>query len=232
MKHWIAVALLLQAGIVPLAAQKPEVPDSLPPGVTAAMVERGNVVFHGPGLCAECHGAHAEGLLGPNLTDPEWWHVKGSYLAIVNQVLSGVSSEESVSGIAMPPRGGSGISDAEVQAVAAYVWSLSHPGVHDSLPAGVSREMVSQGRSIFEGKGLCSTCHGTDAKGNVGPDLTDEKWLHAKGSYLAIVQQVLTGVPAEKAVNGVEMPPRGGSSISNADVHAVAAYVWVLSHRK
>jgi hypothetical protein len=27
----------------------------------------------------------------------------------------------------MPPRGGSGISEAQVKDVAAYVWTLSHP---------------------------------------------------------------------------------------------------------
>jgi hypothetical protein len=29
--------------------------------------------------------------------------------------------------VMMPPRGGSSISDPQVQAVAAYVWTLSHP---------------------------------------------------------------------------------------------------------
>jgi cytochrome c5 len=37
-----------------------------------------------------------------------------------------VTKEESKSGIMMPPRGGSTISDEDVKAVAAYVYSLSH----------------------------------------------------------------------------------------------------------
>jgi cytochrome c5 len=41
-------------------------------------------------------------------------------------VTKGVTKEESKSGIMMPPRGGSTISDEDVKAVAAYVYSLSH----------------------------------------------------------------------------------------------------------
>lgn len=213
-----------------LEGQNVPIPDSLPPGVTAESVRRGKVVFEGPGLCANCHGPLAQGLLGPNLTDSEWWHVKGTYLAIVQRVLSGVPPEESVSGITMKPRGGSSISDADVMSVAAYVWTLSHPEAVDSLPIGVTPYMVTHGREIFLGAGGCATCHGADARGNVGPNLTDDEWLHAKGSYLSIVSQILSGVPAEKSRSGVAMLPRGGANLSDADVHAVAAYVWVLSH--
>ena len=78
-------------------------------------------------------------------------------------------------------------------------------------------------------EGNCAMCHGADAAGNVGPDLTDEQWLHVKGSYMAILQQILMGVPSARSRSGIEMPPRGGATISDADVQAVAAYVWVLS---
>ena len=65
--------------------------------------------------------------------------------------------------------------------------------------------------------------------GDEGPNLTDDKWLHARGSYLAIARQIIKGVPFERSKTGIAMPPRGGSGISDADVHAVAAYVWVVS---
>lgn len=206
--------------------------DSLPPGVTPAMVERGRVVFEGPGLCANCHGPLAGGMLGPNLTDSEWWHAQGSYLAIVQQILTGVPIEQSSVGTAMPPKGGTDISDAEVQSVAAYVWKLSHPHAGDSLPVGVTPDMVERGHELFSGRANCATCHGADATGLVGPDLTDEDWLHAKGSYLSIVQQILLGVPQDQSRSGLTMLPRGGSRITDADVHAVAAYVWSLSRRR
>jgi mono/diheme cytochrome c family protein len=203
--------------------------DSLPPGVTPEMVSRGKAVFEGAGGCFNCHGPEAMGLLGPNLTDSDWWHVQGSYLAILRQVLSGVPAEESTIGIAMPPRGGSMIDDADVQAVAAYVWTLSHPEANDSLPAQVTPQTVARGDAVFHGDGLCASCHGADASGNIGPDLTDDAWLHAKGSFLSIVSTVMTGVPADQSRTRTAMPPRGGANLSEADVFAVAAYVWALS---
>jgi cytochrome c oxidase cbb3-type subunit 3 len=232
-----SIRLMLVMGVASLAlpagllGQTAATPDSLPPGVTPGMVERGKQIFEGEGLCINCHGPEAGGYLGPNLTDAEWWHAEGSYLAIVRQILVGVPANQSVSGTVMQPRGGSSISDEDVQAVAAYVWRLSHPHAADSLPNAVTPAMLERGDQVFHGPGNCYTCHGDDATGDVGPNLTDEEWLHTKGSYLTILQQVLVGVSAERSRSGVVMPPRGGSNISDADVHAVAAYVWVLGRR-
>lgn len=105
----------------------------------------------------------------------------------------------------------------------------------DSLPAGVTTEMVEAGEAIFAGDGNCWACHGQDATGarGVGPDLTDDAWWHSDGSYEAIVRQILTGVSRDRARNafGAEMPPRGGSRITDEQVRAVAAYVWSLRLR-
>ncbi len=91
-------------------------------------------------------------------------------------------------------------------------------------------ELVSRGREVFLGDGGCARCHGTDAAGALGPNLTDTEWLHNRGDYLAIVSRVFTGVSIERSRSGKVMPPRGGSYISEPDVYAVAAYVWVLGH--
>jgi len=46
-----------------------------------------------------------------------------------------------------------------------------------------------------------------------------------------IVATVTSGVPADKAKKGVPKPPKGGSSITDEEVKAVAAYVYSLSHK-
>ncbi|HEX7090720.1 MAG TPA: c-type cytochrome [Longimicrobiales bacterium] len=107
----------------------------------------------------------------------------------------------------------------------------AQPPTAAELPPGVTQEMVAQGQQIFTSTGLCFTCHGPDAKGmpNLGPNLTDNEWLHIDGSYDAIVNLINNGVPQPKEAAS-PMPPKGGSQITDEQVRAVAAYVYSLSH--
>ena len=114
----LAVALI---GASSLHAQMPE-------GVTDAMVVEGQTVFMGAGLCAACHGMDGSGAIGPNLTDGEWLTGGGTYPELIDQITKGVAAGEikNSMGMIMPPRGGSAITDDQVKAVAAYVWTLSN----------------------------------------------------------------------------------------------------------
>lgn len=102
----------------------------------------------------------------------------------------------------------------------------------DSLPAGVTAKLVQDGKALFLGAGLCMACHGMEAKGGIGPDLTSKAWLHGKGSYEELVARITTGVPLEESKTGQMMPPGGGGALNPAQVRAVAAYVWSVSRRK
>lgn len=104
--------------------------------------------------------------------------------------------------------------------------------VPDSLPAGVTPKMVQDGKSLYLGAGLCMACHGMEAKGGIGPDLTAGAWLHGKGSYQELVARITAGVPLEESKSGQMMPPGGGGALNPAQVRAVAAYVWSVSRRK
>lgn len=95
-------------------------------------------------------------------------------------------------------------------------------------------QMIALGDSIFHGLaagGMCFGCHGPEGKGvpGVAPDLTAGKWLHGDGSYASIMATVLDGVPKPK-VAAAPMPPMGGAKLSEAQVRAVAAYVYSLTH--
>jgi len=98
----------------------------LPEGVTPEMVARGKEIFAGAGICYTCHGPEGQGgPLAPSLQDEEWINIDGSYEAIVNTVTTGVAQPKQFPGI-MLPKAGTNISDEDVRAVAAYVWTLSH----------------------------------------------------------------------------------------------------------
>jgi mono/diheme cytochrome c family protein len=101
-----------------------------------------------------------------------------------------------------------------------------------ALPDGVTPAMVAQGKKVFSGKGLCVACHGDAGKGGLAPSLRDSVWIHSQGSYGEIVAQVRRGVPAESSATKLVMPPRGGSTISDAELAAVAAYIWSLRLEK
>ena len=100
----------------------------------------------------------------------------------------------------------------------------------------ITPQQVALGDSIFRGKaagGTCFTCHQPNAKGLPGlaPDLTDNKWIHGDGSYAFIVSTVQKGVPKPKQA-AAPMLPRGGTSMTDEQVRAVAAYVYSLRNAK
>ena len=103
-------------------------------------------------------------------------------------------------------------------------------------PAQVTPVNVALGDSLFNA-GSCQRCHG---KGGVGaqnaPALDGRKWLQLKtGSYDEIVKIITEGV-AQSAIKDpahrFPMRARGGPmNLTDAQVQAVAAYVWTLTHR-
>ena len=115
-------ALFALTGAAPAFAQA-----ALPAGVTQDMVDKGKAVYGGAGLCYACHGAAGQGAVGPKLTerDGQWFHIKGTYPELITYITNGVTKEESKSGIMMPARGGSKISDEDVKNVAAYIYVIS-----------------------------------------------------------------------------------------------------------
>src|SRR4051812_27715713 len=94
----LGLLLALTAAVsAPAAAQTTSETATTPPGApstrpsaapapTPELIAQGDKIFHGPGNCYACHGSKAEGLVGPNLTDAEWIHSKGSLQDIVAQV--------------------------------------------------------------------------------------------------------------------------------------------------
>ncbi len=122
-KLWLplaAAAVLTVPSMVSAQAK----PDALPKGVTEKMISEGATLFAGAGTCFACHGQDAKGVpnLGANLTDEEWVNGDGEYEDILKTIMEGTQSE---TGAVMPPKGGS-LTDVQVKAVAAYVWSLTH----------------------------------------------------------------------------------------------------------
>jgi glucose/arabinose dehydrogenase/mono/diheme cytochrome c family protein len=102
---------------------------AVPPGATRATVALGNRIYHGQvggASCTACHGTNGAGSpLGPNLTSKKWLWSNGSYAGIKKTIRDGVSQPKEYRS-PMPPMGGTPLSEEQLSAVAAYVWSLGH----------------------------------------------------------------------------------------------------------
>jgi glucose/arabinose dehydrogenase/mono/diheme cytochrome c family protein len=102
----------------------------IPPGATASMVALGNRIYHGESgaTCTGCHGDNGSGSpLGPDLSSGKWLWSDGSLPAIAATITKGVPDPKQYRA-PMPAMGGAQLTPDQVNAVAAYVWTLSHHG--------------------------------------------------------------------------------------------------------
>ena len=123
---------------------------------SSADVQRGQKLFSVH--CALCHGTKGEGGRGPSLARPKLTHAPND-AALVKVI------EDGIRGTEMP--GAGAMSEREMRLTAAYVRSLGKVA-QKPVPGD-----VSQGSSIFTGKGNCTGCHSIHGEGGVaGPDLS------------------------------------------------------------
>jgi len=105
-------------------------------------------------------------------------------------------------------------------------------------PAAVTPANIALGDSLFNTNNApCQRCHGQKGVGATnGPSLVAGPWLHSTGSFDEIVSTITTGVPRtsiKDATRRFQMNPRGGPmNLTDAQVQAIAAYVWSISRDK
>ena len=86
------------------------------------------------------------------------------------------------------------------------------------LAAAKKPAEVLQGKILFAAK--CAVCHAADGGGAIGPNLTDDAWLHG-GTIDSIYATVNNGVLAKGM-------PAWGKLLKAEELGAVVAYVWTL----
>ena len=112
-----------------------------------------------------------------------------------------------------------------VPAALSYVlasWSM--PAVAQDAPKATTNPLqgnptaLKQGQNIYRGQ--CAVCHGIDAKGFRGSDLTTGDWVHG-GTDAQIFKTIRAGVP------GTEMPRH--INLSEDEIWMVISYLRTLS---
>lgn len=81
-----------------------------------------------------------------------------------------------------------------------------------------NKAIVAKGAEIFNLR--CVSCHGTKAEGGIGPNLTDDYWIHG-GKMVQIVKTIHDGIPEKGMIAWSVL-------LSNEDIISVAAYVKSL----
>jgi mono/diheme cytochrome c family protein len=135
-----AVFLIAMAGLVPAAVSSasPTVIDSsvnfqdygplTEDMVTDEMIATGGGMFNS-GSCQRCHMQGGQGGgRGPALTDDQWLHSEGDLEGIRSTIISGVAEDEFKAGdypYPMYEMGGMEFDEDGLNALAAYVWSLT-----------------------------------------------------------------------------------------------------------
>ncbi|HUN24752.1 MAG TPA: c-type cytochrome [Steroidobacteraceae bacterium] len=172
--------------------------------------------------CAGCHGTDLKGARArgiPDLEDRTWLYGFGDVADIETTVLYGIRSghPKSRNITDMPALGRIGqLSPAEIRDVVEYVYSLSHRDF-DAVAA-------KHGYALFNDKGSCYDCHGTDASGNIdygAPDLTGTSWLYG-GDRATLTDSVTNGRHG--------LCPAWIFVLDPVRIRALAVYLYLASH--
>lgn len=108
--------------------------------------------------CTGCHGPEGDAVFGVDLAHGQFRRASTDE-DLVRIIRTGIP------GTSMPP---GNFSEAQAGTIVAYLRSLSS-SLTSSVPGDPDR-----GKTLFEGKGACLTCHRVNSTGSrLGPDLSD-----------------------------------------------------------
>ena len=151
---------------------------------------------------------------------PRWW-LYGFYFTIVLAVVYLFNYHL----LATPLVGKAGMvaeynADVAAARAAGAARAAAGGGTAVKVTALTDPASLAAGRAIFEGPdNVCYSCHRPDLGGMIGPNLTDDDWLHGCGID-AVVKSIKTGYP----VKGM-MPYGTGKALTDQQVLQVASYV-------
>jgi cytochrome c oxidase cbb3-type subunit 3 len=90
------------------------------------------------------------------------------------------------------------------------------------IPYNLDKKDVQAGSLIFRDN--CTPCHGFAAQGIVGPNLTDNHWIHGGGSA-DILKTITYGVPEKGMISWKDQ-------LKQSEIQQVAAYIMSLHDSK
>ena len=147
---------------------------------------------------------------------PPWW-VGGFYVTIIFAGVYLFHYHISKTGKLMEAEYNEQMEDG-AKDVAAFKKSAPDLIDEDKLVALTDAAALEEGKAIYTEN--CQACHGRLGEGGMGPNLTDEYWLH-KGGIKDIYRSVKLGWP-EKGMKAWEQ------DLGAKKIHKVASYIMTL----
>lgn len=148
---------------------------------------------------------------------PKWW-LYGFYFTIAFAIVYTINYHV----LTAPLWGRPGMIaeyQAEVEAAERLAASRPKAGPDLTLAALTDEESLTKGQAIYEGANLCHACHRQDLGGMVGPNLSDDLWIHGC-TPAELAKNIATGFPT------LGMLPYGsGTALSDEQLHQLASYI-------
>ncbi len=148
---------------------------------------------------------------------PRWW-LYGFYFTIAFSVVYVVNYHV----LPTPLWGRPGmVAEYEAEMAEAERLAASRPKAAAAVvtAALTDEDSLAKGRAIYEGPNLCSACHREDLGGLVGPNLTDDLWIHGC-TPAELVNNIATGFPTQGM-----LPYGSGTPLSDEELLQVVSYI-------
>ena len=147
---------------------------------------------------------------------PPWWKY-GFYLTIIWAILYLFSYHVIHTGKLQLAEYNTELMEAEKAKQAQMLLSKENV-TEESVIALADAETISVGKDIFSKN--CVACHGQSAEGMVGPNLTDNFWLHG-GGVKNIFKTISNGIPAKGMISWK-------SQLSAKQIQSLASFILTL----
>ncbi len=129
---------------------------------TQADIENGARLYQSS--CAGCHGPNGDMVPGIEL-------LRGQFRRATSDIELMRIIQTGIPGTTMPP---SSFTETQAGTIVAYLRSAAPASGRGAGAGSVPRGDMAKGRTIFEGKGQCATCHRVNGVGpRVAPDLSE-----------------------------------------------------------
>lgn len=161
-----------------------------------------------------------DGIIELDNSLPPWW-VKMFYITIITAVIYMFHYHVFKTGKLQTEEYTTELQTAELEKESFRKLSANNVDETTVTLLNVTAEL-DQGKTLFISK--CSPCHGKNAEGIVGPNLTDEYWMHG-GGIKNVFKSIKYGIP-QKGMIAWE------TQMTPTDIQKVASYILSVKGSK